>query len=173
MFLSYLSYWEISQGSESHPLRTRLWPTPWIRCPERRSRTGYSGLTYPVALRSQENAGVCECGGPIFPCERVSETSPAMCIGSLETGFDLENAERLLNFANITSERCKRCWCFRHCTLCAKRRIPERRSSPPTQKLKYCQEAKGIAYREIQNCLLMREIYQFYPGQVRRGRIGR
>ena len=44
-----------------------------------------------------------------------------MCIGSLETGFDLENAERLLNFANITSERCKRCWCFRHCTLCAKK----------------------------------------------------
>lgn len=55
------------------------------------------------------------------------------------------------------------------CTLCAKKADTGEEQLSAAQKLKYCQEAKGIAYREIQNCLLMREIYQYYPAQVRVG----
>ena len=72
----------------------------------------------------------------LFPCERVSERSPAMCIGTLDDGFNLENAQKILNVGKLTEESCKNCWCFRYCTLCAKRRTMapgncrQRRSCP-------------------------------------------
>lgn len=171
MFLSYLSYWGKYPKERISPITYQALANAMDKVSRAEEPDGLqridvpSGPCVPGKMRVFVNVE-----GRFFPCERVSETSPAMCIGSLETGFDLENAERLLNFANITSERCKRCWCFRHCTLCAKKADTGEAQLSPTQKLKYCQEAKGIAYREIQNCLLMREIYQFYPGQVRRGK---
>lgn len=58
--------------------------------------------------------------GNFYPCERVSETSLAMRIGSLWEGFDYENVDKLLNVAQDTAERCKNCWAFRHCKLCCK-----------------------------------------------------
>lgn len=58
--------------------------------------------------------------GGLYPCERVSETSPAMNIGNLRDGFDFEKVDRLLNIAQDTAEDCKNCWAFRHCTLCGK-----------------------------------------------------
>ncbi len=67
MFLSYLSYWEISQGERISPITYQALANAMDKVSRAEEPTGYSGLTYPVALRSQENAGVCECGGPIFP----------------------------------------------------------------------------------------------------------
>ncbi len=43
----------------------------------------------------------------LFPCERVSERSPAMCIGTLDDGFNLENAQKILNVGKLTEESCK------------------------------------------------------------------
>lgn len=56
--------------------------------------------------------------GNLYPCERVSETSEAMKIGNLWDGFDLVKIDNILNVAQTTSEDCKNCWAFRHCTLC-------------------------------------------------------
>lgn len=56
--------------------------------------------------------------GNFYPCERVSETSPAMNIGNLWDGFDFRKIDRIINIAQITAERCKNCWAFRQCTLC-------------------------------------------------------
>lgn len=56
--------------------------------------------------------------GSLFPCERVSEASQAMNIGNLQNGFDLKKVDKILNIAQITAEKCKNCWAFRHCTLC-------------------------------------------------------
>lgn len=58
--------------------------------------------------------------GNLFPCERVSETSPAMLLGNLQDGFDFEKCEALLNICALTQEECKNCWALRHCTQCAK-----------------------------------------------------
>ncbi len=57
--------------------------------------------------------------GTFYPCERVSETSPAMKIGNLREGFDMGKVDRLLNIAQDTAEDCKNCWAFRHCKLCS------------------------------------------------------
>lgn len=56
--------------------------------------------------------------GILYPCERVSESSPAMKIGNLREGFDMRKVDRLLNIAQDTAEECKDCWAFRHCKLC-------------------------------------------------------
>ncbi len=57
--------------------------------------------------------------GDLFPCERVSESSQVMKIGSLDEGFNIENIRRILNIGKITEEKCKNCWAFRFCQLCA------------------------------------------------------
>jgi CLI_3235-class bacteriocin maturation radical SAM enzyme len=58
--------------------------------------------------------------GDLYPCERVSETSDAMKIGHIDSGFDLEKASRVLNIGKLTEDECRECWAIRHCQLCAK-----------------------------------------------------
>ena len=43
--------------------------------------------------------------GDFYPCERVSETSPRMKIGSLEQGFEVRNMKYLLNGSDILKEK--------------------------------------------------------------------
>ncbi len=57
--------------------------------------------------------------GDFYPCERVSEISDLMRIGSIDEGFDVENIRRILNIGKITKENCKNCWAFKFCQLCA------------------------------------------------------
>ncbi|KHD13716.1 Cys-rich peptide radical SAM maturase CcpM [Clostridium butyricum] len=57
--------------------------------------------------------------GNLFPCERVSELSSIMNIGNVNDGFYIDNVSKLLNVGKITEEKCKNCWCFRFCGLCA------------------------------------------------------
>ncbi len=56
--------------------------------------------------------------GRFFPCEKVNENSPAMCIGDIENGFDYVNLQKALNLGQVTEEECKNCWAFRFCTIC-------------------------------------------------------
>ncbi|AWB45570.1 Cys-rich peptide radical SAM maturase CcpM [Paenibacillus sp. CAA11] len=56
--------------------------------------------------------------GNLYPCERVSETSPVMKMGSLESGFDIAAAKRLLNVGQATEKECSECWAFHFCTQC-------------------------------------------------------
>jgi len=58
--------------------------------------------------------------GSIFPCERVSETSQAFMIGTLDGGFDIKKCNDLLNICRLTEEECKDCWAIRNCKICAK-----------------------------------------------------
>lgn len=57
--------------------------------------------------------------GEFFPCERVSEISEVMKIGTVDDGFYLDKIEKLLNIGQLTEEQCRNCWAFRFCTLCA------------------------------------------------------
>lgn len=74
------------------------------------------------------HGGVCVPGtrklfmdiqGNLFPCEKCSETSPVMKIGTVDDGFDINSAEKLLNIGKISADRCKNCWAIRLCNLCA------------------------------------------------------
>ncbi len=56
--------------------------------------------------------------GNLYPCERVSETSPVMKIGNIYDGVDIDKARRLLNIGELSSDECKSCWNFNFCQIC-------------------------------------------------------
>lgn len=56
--------------------------------------------------------------GSLYPCERVSELSQCMRIGSLKNGVDAEKVKEMMNFAQQTADQCKNCWAFLHCNHC-------------------------------------------------------
>ncbi|MEF9921445.1 MAG: Cys-rich peptide radical SAM maturase CcpM [Christensenellaceae bacterium] len=57
--------------------------------------------------------------GNFYPCERVSESSETMHLGSLETGFQIEKAKAIMNVGSVTEKQCKSCWSLVHCRMCA------------------------------------------------------
>ncbi len=72
------------------------------------------GPCIPGELRLFMNAD-----GVLYPCERVSELSDVMKIGTIEKGFDIEKCQRILNIGKITEKKCLNCWAFRYCSQCA------------------------------------------------------
>lgn len=95
--------------------------------------------------------------GNFFPCERVSEVSSVMNIGSLKNGFDLEKAKRLLNIGEITSENCRNCWAIRHCTACA--RVADGGNILSAEKkLQHCGEIRSNFEDELRDCVLIKEV---------------
>ena len=110
--------------------------------------------------------------GNMFPCERVSEGSSAMRIGTLERGFDLEKIEPLLNIGRLTQENCKKCWCFRYCTMCAKAADGGDQLSAD-KKLSACEGVRGSVYASMVQYLLFKEIPIFYGEQIRNEQIAK
>ncbi len=56
--------------------------------------------------------------GDLYPCERVSEMSSFAQIGNINTGIDLESAERILNIEKFSSSKCRACWAYSFCNVC-------------------------------------------------------
>ncbi|WP_310552033.1 Cys-rich peptide radical SAM maturase CcpM [Paenibacillus glufosinatiresistens] len=105
-----------------------------------------------VAPMAQEDhhAGPCVPGqirlfmsadGNLYPCERVSETSDIMRIGTIEDGFYLDKVEELLNVGKLTEESCKDCFAFRNCRICASLSDDGTKLSKET-KQKACQDVR-------------------------------
>jgi uncharacterized protein len=58
-----------------------------------------------------------DTGGTYFSCENFAHSENS--IGSVETGVELEKAQRLLaKFVGISAEICTKCWASRLCSLC-------------------------------------------------------
>lgn len=105
--------------------------------------------------------------GNLFPCERVSETSPVMCIGSLDTGFNIEKAANLLNVGAITKETCRNCWALRYCTSCARKADIGEETLSPQYKLSHCKAVRFNAYENIRQLIMLNEAGIYYGEQVR------
>lgn len=58
--------------------------------------------------------------GNFMPCEKVSEISECMKIGSVCDGFNYENIKKILNIGALTADECIHCSSIRHCKMCAK-----------------------------------------------------
>jgi len=102
----------------------------------------------------------------LLPCERVSEKSHDMSIGTLSEGFDYQRAEKILNVAKLMDADCKNCWAFRYCTLCVKKADDGTALSKAAIQT-HCQSIKAGAYDKLQLHLLLREAAVYYPGQIR------
>lgn len=102
----------------------------------------------------------------LFPCERVSETSSAMCIGTLDEGYDVENCNNILNIGALTEAECAKCWCLRHCTTCIKRADDEGSDISAKIKLSNCSKAKASAIVKLNTHLLIKEVPIYYSNQL-------
>ncbi len=90
-----------------------------------------------------------------------------MCLGTLDSGFNIDNAKQLLNVGALTSDACKECWCFRYCMLCCKKADSGQGTLDAAVKLSYCSESKGNAYHKLMLYLLLKEINVDYLPQMR------
>lgn len=56
--------------------------------------------------------------GNFYPCERVSELSNIMKIGSITDGLFVDKIQNILNVGKVSEDQCKDCWSYRYCYLC-------------------------------------------------------
>lgn len=168
IFLAFMAYWgrypieKISSISRSVVQKALNDLYKFEESPEIKTYDVPSGPCIPGQMRL-----FSDVNGNLFPCERVSESSEAMKIGSLEEGFDLEQIEYLLNFSQLTEEECKNCWAFRYCNQCAKKADDGTKKMSKDLKLSNCIESKASAYEEIMQYLIMTEIPKYYGDQIR------
>lgn len=112
--------------------------------------------------------GPCEPGvtrlfvttaGALLPCERVSETTKDMYIGTLDSGFDLDQIEKMINVSKLTSDSCKKCWAFQLCTQCIKSADCKGVISPD-YKQTACDNSKRIAFDRLNQKILRFELHR-------------
>lgn len=108
-----------------------------------------------------------DTSGKFFPCERVSEISSAMNIGSIQKGFELDKAKQILNVGQLTEKECRQCWCFRYCVQCAKKADNEAGELSAKTRLSHCLETKLIAYSKMKQYLLFKEMAVYYSKQIK------
>ncbi|MCM1103446.1 MAG: radical SAM protein [Clostridium sp.] len=111
--------------------------------------------------------------GNLYPCERVSEKSPAMRIGTLAGGFDLDKAEKILQVAELTKDTCRNCWCFRFCDQCAKKADCLEEQLSAAERLRCCTDTRYTAERTMKDVLLLREVKEYYKEQIRTEKEGK
>ena len=99
--------------------------------------------------------------GAFYPCERVSESSPALRLGDLKHGFDYEQARRVLNIAALTADRCRECWALSLCNQCAKHADNGGELSGDF-KQSFCDGTLKNARRELEYILMLKEIPAIY-----------
>lgn len=121
-----------------------------------------SGPCIPGKLRM-----FVDTDGNLFPCERVSESSPNMHIGTLADGFDLEKAGKILQVGELTKNACKNCWSFRFCNQCAKKADCCGEQLSAADRLRNCEDTRYAAKRTIRNIILVNEAVEYYKEQIR------
>ncbi|TGY91100.1 Cys-rich peptide radical SAM maturase CcpM [Petralouisia muris] len=127
---------------------------------------------YHQITKKAEIGDTCHPGGPcipgtrrlfvnvqgyMFPCERVSETSPVMAIGHLDSGFDIKKVNSLLNIGKITEDLCKNCWALFHCNQCAQKADGKDHLSREL-KVKHCPISKGQAFMNLKEICILKEL---------------
>lgn len=167
-FLGFMSYWGRVDDKE-----TSLLTKPSLTS----NIDNFKKFKNASPLLSQDSpSGPCIPGltrlfvdykGNLLPCERVSESSKAMKIGNINDGFDLTQANRLLNVSALSEELCKKCWAFRLCDQCVKKADDGSKLLSANKKIEHCTESKINAYNQVHNYIIMNEVPMFYSKQVR------
>lgn len=95
--------------------------------------------------------------GDFYPCEKVSETIKEVVIGNVESGFDFERIEEILNVGKSTQEECINCWCSRFCYLCILF-SEERNSLSAAKRISHCNSVRRMVENMLRDYCLIREI---------------
>ena len=111
----------------------------------------HSGPCIPGVRRPFVN-----CFGNIYPCERVSETSEVMKIGTLDNGYDLNSVKNILNVGKITEDKCLNCWALLYCGQCA-RNADGGTVLSRSEKLKHCHQSQNEAESQLLEMCILKE----------------
>lgn len=103
--------------------------------------------------------------GQFFPCERVSETSKVMQVGSIDTGLDLDKIKRLINVGQTTKKQCLECWAFKFCGMCAAF-SDDLKELSAQKRLSYCEKRKASMLLFLKEICMMKEYnFNFEDGE--------
>lgn len=102
-----------------------------------------------------------DINGNFFPCERVSESSEVMKVGHVDEGFYLDKVDSLLNVGRLTEDKCKNCWAFRFCTLCAAA-ADDLKELSAQRKMSRCGDVRNLTDRLLRDYCTLKEFgYDF------------
>lgn len=99
----------------------------------------------------------CTVDGKLLPCERISETAACMQIGDIYTGFNLKNADSILNICKLSKEECKNCWAITFCKACVKA-TEDKNEISAQKKLQSCERFQAEANVMIKTRILLSEL---------------
>lgn len=102
-----------------------------------------------------------DADGTFFPCERVSETSEAMKIGSVHEGFNIEKVKNLLNVGKLNEEMCISCWAMDMCSVCCKY-VDCGTCLDGNLKKKACMNVRADMYYKLYTLAMLDEVGRFY-----------
>lgn len=108
-----------------------------------------------------------DINGTFYPCERVSELSEPMKIGSVFEGLNVDKMRKILNIGKISENTCKNCWAYRFCYLCAVQadNITELSAE---KKLSNCRKVRFKTEEDFKDyCMLMEFGCNFEEGEVK------
>lgn len=99
--------------------------------------------------------------GELYPCERVSEVSKTVHLGSLSTGINVKKAEEILNVGKVTEQECLNCWALLHCSMCVAQCDDSEKICKCT-KLKNCEKSKEKVLDDLLEVCALKEFgYDF------------
>lgn len=96
-----------------------------------------------------------DCFGNMYPCEKTNEND-VMKIGNIYSGFDYSKIYDLMNIGKLSAEKCKDCWAFSLCNICAKH-ADSGNCLSGEKKCEYCDASKNNAYTMILHKILTYE----------------
>ena len=167
-FLSWLSFFGRFPKEKCSPISLKHLAGIWALIEKSESYLPLQLIDCPAGpCISGQTRLFCSVDGFFYPCERVSETSPSMIIGSIDKGINIDSALSLLNIAQLTESSCKNCWCFRFCSVCAKNADEGKEKLSSKKKLARCQQSKQLAHTILSGKVLQLEIAEFYAENVR------
>lgn len=102
--------------------------------------------------------------GNFYPCERIAEY-PNLQIGNLDTGYQFEKIEEMLNVGKMTEQQCLDCWAFIYCGTCVANMTDFGRPSREI-RLQKCATCRSSAL----NRLADHEIMKYYGFNFMEGR---
>ncbi|MBR6647455.1 MAG: radical SAM protein, partial [Clostridia bacterium] len=99
----------------------------------------------------------CDVNGIFHICEKTSETSSALVLGNVDDGFDYDNIKKLLNIGKLTEEKCKNCFAFGLCNICAKH-CDNNGELSAEKKMTACRQSQRDALDMINNYIFYYEM---------------
>lgn len=95
--------------------------------------------------------------GDLYPCERVSESSKIMKIGTVYDGLYMPEVRRLLNVGRISEDRCLKCWSFNNCSICGAA-IDNLQDLDDDMKIKECKSMQNSTLQLFKDICMLKEL---------------